>query len=72
VAALVYQRREHFINLFVWPSSSDSAAAPAPLTRQGYNLIHWTYAGLTYWAVSDLYEKELQEFVQLVKNSGGP
>lgn len=68
VAALVYQRREHFINLFIWPKSSDSAAGPTALARQGYNLIHWPDAGLTYWAVSDLNEKELDEFVQLIRN----
>jgi anti-sigma factor RsiW len=66
VAALVYQRRKHFINLFIWPS--DSAASPAALSQQGYQLIHWSDGGLTYWAVSDLNEKELEEFVQLVRN----
>jgi anti-sigma factor RsiW len=72
VAALVYQRRKHFINLFIWPSTSDPATTLPAMTRQGYHLIHWTEGGLTYWAVSDLNEKELDEFVQLVKNSGGP
>jgi anti-sigma factor RsiW len=68
VAALVYKRREHFINLFIWPSSSDSAAAPAALSRQGYHLSHWTDAGLIYWAVSDLNQNELEEFVNLIRN----
>jgi anti-sigma factor RsiW len=68
VAALVYQRRKHFVNLFIWPSTPDSARGPVPLTRQGYHLIHWTEGGLTYWAVSDLNEKELEQFVQLVRN----
>jgi len=72
VAALVYQRRKHIINLFIWPSTPGSAPSPAALTRQGYHVIHWTEGGLTYWAVSDLNEKELEEFVQLVKNSRGP
>jgi anti-sigma factor RsiW len=68
VAALVYKRREHYINLFIWPSSSESDAGPAVLTRQGYHLIHWTDAGLTNWAVSDLNEKELEEFVNLIRS----
>ena len=68
VAALVYQRRKHFINLFIWPASTGSVADPTVFSRQGYNLIHWTEDGLTYWAVSDLNEKELEEFVQLVRN----
>ena len=68
VAALVYQRRKHFINLFIWPASTGSVADPTVFSRQGYNLIHWTEDGLTYWAVSDLNEKELEEFVQSVRN----
>jgi anti-sigma factor RsiW len=65
VAALVYQRRKHFINLFIWLSASDSGQKV--VMRQGYNLLHWTQAGMTYWAVSDLNSNELQEFVQLVR-----
>jgi anti-sigma factor RsiW len=68
VAALVYQRREHIINLFIWH------VAPAPDTdqktslRQGYYLVHWTKSGMTYWAVSDLNQRELQEFVQQIRS----
>jgi anti-sigma factor RsiW len=68
VAALVYKRREHVINLFIWPSTPDSATNPPALTRQGYHLIHWTGGGLAYWAISDLNEKELEDFVQLIRN----
>lgn len=65
VAALVYRRRKHVINLFIWPE-----AAPAALTatmRNGYNLLHWNAGGLEYWAVSDLNPQELREFVDLVQ-----
>jgi anti-sigma factor RsiW len=65
VAALVYQRRKHFINLFIWPSGENSGQKT--MMRQGYNLVHWTQSGMTYWAVSDLNSNELQEFVQLVQ-----
>lgn len=70
VVALVYQRRQHFINLFIWPSTRDSNAGEKMLTRQGYNLTHWTSSGMTYWAVSDINGSELQEFVRAVKNGG--
>jgi anti-sigma factor RsiW len=69
VSALVYQRRKHVINLFVWPSSGESGKKI--VMRQGYNLLHWTQSGMTYWAVSDLNSRELQEFAQLVQNHGG-
>ena len=66
VAALVYQRRKHFINLFIWPSGSDSGQKT--VMRQGYNLFHWAQAGMTFWAVSDLNSSELQEFAKLVQS----
>ncbi|MDB6021763.1 MAG: zinc-finger family protein [Pedosphaera sp.] len=64
VAALVFQHRKHVINLFIWPAK-EADSNPAPLTPiQGYHLIHWSDSGMTFWAVSDLNEKELMEFVQ--------
>jgi anti-sigma factor RsiW len=68
VAALVYQRRKHFINLFIWPSTRDSRQRAAQ--RQGYNLLNWTQSGMTFWAASDLNKSELQEFVRLIQQSG--
>jgi anti-sigma factor RsiW len=67
VAALVYQRRQHVINLFVWPVAEKSEAPEIAETRQGYNLIHWTQGGMNYWAVSDLNAAELREFAELVR-----
>ena len=65
VAALVYQHRQHYINVFVWPSTGAADASGGALARQGYNLIHWTNSGMNYWAISDLNLAELQQFVQL-------
>jgi len=67
VAALVYQRGQHAINLFVWPSSAAPAESEKASVRQGYNLIGWTNAGMTYCAVSDLNLAELQQFAQLLQ-----
>lgn len=68
VAALVYQRRQHFINLFVWLSSDNSENGNKMMMRQGYNLIRWNKSGMTFWAVSDLNLSELQQFAQAVQN----
>lgn len=59
VAALIYRRSGHVINLFVWPQS-----APPELDSEqdGYNLISWGQSGLTFWAISDLNPGELREF----------
>ena len=67
VAALVYQHRQHYINVFVWPSAGASDSSARALVRQGYNLINWTNSGMNYWATSDLNLAELQEFVQLLQ-----
>src|SRR5262245_46056038 len=67
VAVLVYGRRQHFINLFVWPSPSESDTEIKTILRQGYNLFYWTSGGMTYWTVSDLNKDELQEFARQVQ-----
>jgi anti-sigma factor RsiW len=64
VAALVYKRREHVINVFMWPASSTQDIAPQGETRQGYQLIYWSKAGMNVWVVSDLNETELNEFAR--------
>ncbi len=69
VAALVYKRRGHFINLFVWPAADRSARPPQSLTLQGHPIIHWSDGDLTYWAVSDLNEAELRQFVEQVRGA---
>jgi anti-sigma factor RsiW len=61
IAALVYQRRRHVINVFVWPTVSSPNSA-GELTEKGYNMIHWSKAGMIYWAVSDLNLSELRQF----------
>lgn len=64
VAALVYKRGGHVINLFEWPADGD-AAPPRLRTLRGYQLFSWSKDGFAYWAVSDLNAAELQRFAQL-------
>jgi anti-sigma factor (TIGR02949 family) len=68
VAALIYRRDKHLINLFVWPADKSGPAEMARVTRQGYNIFHWSRSGMNFWAVSDLEERQLQEFVRLFQN----
>jgi anti-sigma factor RsiW len=67
VAALVYTRWKHVINLFVWPYGSEADSTAQRETRQGYNLIHWRREGMDWWAVSDLNPGELAEFARLLR-----
>ena len=67
VAALVYRRHQHVINLLVWPASGQSDSSVAETELQGYHLLYWTKAGMTYWAISDLNTAELRQLVDLVR-----
>ncbi|PYJ76992.1 MAG: anti-sigma factor [Verrucomicrobia bacterium] len=64
VAALIYQRRKHFINLFIWPTAAGTTETKKTMTRQGYHLLHWVDPDFNYWAVSDVSDSELQTFNQ--------
>lgn len=67
VAALIYQRRQHLINLFIWPSTGPGDMSEKAAVRQGYNVVHWTKGAMNYWAVSDINLAELQQFAQLLE-----
>jgi anti-sigma factor RsiW len=62
VAALVYQRNKHFINLFIWPSQDGSQGLQS-VTNNGYHIYHWNQSGMTFWAISDLNTDELLVFI---------
>ena len=62
VAALVYQKRKHFINLFIWPTTPKDSSAQTMVEREGYHLVHWADGDFTYWAVSDVNIIDLETF----------
>ena len=65
VAALVYRRRQHVIELFAWPDGGKRDLAPVDGSRHGYNFLRWSRDGMIFWAVSDVSAPELAEFVRL-------
>lgn len=67
LAALVYRRRLHHIDLFVWPSAGQ-ASPPSHFERDGYNEISWTKNNFGFSAVSDLNAAELSGFAALLQN----
>ena len=69
VAALVYGRRQHLINVFLWPATRGPSRAPRTRDRQGYHLLHWNTRDYAYWVVSDLGPAELNEFAHLVEQA---
>jgi anti-sigma factor RsiW len=69
VAALVYQRRQHVINLFVAPSVAAAIRGPAARSIRGFHVRRWTSGGMSFMAVSDLNEAEMEQFVTALQSS---
>jgi anti-sigma factor RsiW len=67
VAAIIYQRRKHYINLFIWPADAESLHGRL-YNQNGYHVLGWTKSGMNYLAVSELGEKEFREFVQMIQD----
>jgi anti-sigma factor RsiW len=68
VAALVYQRQKHTINVFITPAPGRSASAIDERSARGFNVRHWTHDNMTFWAVSDLNDTELTEFARALRD----
>jgi anti-sigma factor RsiW len=66
VAALIYGRRKHVINLFVWPEKNSNALFSGSGSRQGYNWIRWNSGEMSFCAVSDVSLADLRELKDLV------
>lgn len=68
VAALVYRRAQHPINVFVMPAA-DSArdTPPRNASTRGFHTMRWTQGGMAFWAVSDVDAGELAKLVALLR-----
>ncbi len=69
VAALVYGRKQHIINLYVWPDGDKAQSPDTVRSRQGFNMVGWTESGMIFWAISDLATDELRTFAKLLHSS---
>ena len=68
-AAIVYRRRLHTVNLFVW---RDGGARDRVAVEDGFAINEWTSGGLRFAAVSDLGPAELEQFHQEFQRAAGP
>ena len=64
VAAIVYRRRAHVINLFVAQGTASAQGVAERATMQGFNVEHWSAGGLEFFAVSDISPDELRDFIE--------
>jgi anti-sigma factor RsiW len=67
-AVLVYKRRQHVVNVFIWPSGQHEAEALSNVTFDTYHLLRWSASGLTFWAVSDVSSADLESLARLFQN----
>ena len=65
VAALVYQRDKHVIDVFIWPEKGVIPRLTGDTAIQGYNLVHWVKDRMNFWAVSDVERTQLDDFAAL-------
>jgi anti-sigma factor RsiW len=73
VAAVVYLRRQHVINVFSWPSSQGGSSDREMRDANGYHLVHWRHDGTEYWVASDVSVADLNQFVTLfTRNESAP
>lgn len=68
-AALIYQHRQHFINVFVWPRDAGSPTPPAIAEAHGFNVIGWEDKSMQFWLVSDLNVSDLQQFAAQLREA---
>jgi anti-sigma factor (TIGR02949 family) len=69
VAALVYQRQKHTINVFISPERDDAFARDYVRSVRGFHIHHWIRDAMSFWAVSDLNDAELTELVKALQSS---
>ena len=71
VAALVYRRRQHLINLFVWPEPDATAQTATRAQRNGYNVVEWRQDGVAFAMVSDVNPQDMDVFRRLWTSTAG-
>lgn len=67
VAALIYGRRKHTINLFIWPERGADVLSGSSGSRQGYNWLLWKRGVNRFCLVSDVSLADLHELKDLIQ-----
>ncbi|MBV9084002.1 MAG: anti-sigma factor [Acidobacteriaceae bacterium] len=67
VAALVYGRRKHMINVFVWPKREWGANFSAFGSRQGFNWVRGQTRDMQFCLISDVSSSDLDELKSLIQ-----
>jgi anti-sigma factor RsiW len=67
-AALVFHRRQHAINLYIWPVCT-TTLSPRMTERIGYHIEAWSRNGFNFLAVSEIPAVELAQFAEAFRSS---
>ena len=66
VAALVYSRRKHYINVFIWPYREKESITESSGSRHGYNWVTWQAGDMQFCVISDASFSDLRELKSLI------
>ncbi len=66
IGTIVYKRRQHVVNVFMWPAGPAAAVEPKILSRNGYSIVSMSRDGIAHWLVSDLNADELLALARLL------
>jgi anti-sigma factor RsiW len=67
VATVVYQVRNHLVDVFAWPSA-EKDMEPRPAVAGRWTFCRWSHRGVAYWMVSDAGTDDLEALATLIKN----
>ena len=67
-AALVYHRRQHAINLFIWPAS-ERPVSNRQSAQNGFQTRSWSERGFNFLAVSEIDADELGRFTTAYRDA---
>ena len=71
VAALVYARGAHLIDVFIWPGAP-GRESPVETSNRGFGVMHGSAGAMRYWIVSDVNPVELRQFADAFARALGP
>jgi anti-sigma factor RsiW len=70
VAAIVYRKGPHAVELFVWPAGVEGDSDVKRLAQRGYSIRVWTQDGLNHAVIADTDENALSQLVELLRARG--
>jgi anti-sigma factor RsiW len=72
VAVLVYRRRQHLIDVYVWPADERAAASLNAGTIDGFHIEHATGDGMAFVGISDVNRDDLRTLMALLRGLQRP